>query len=161
MRARSLAILIFLLLAAGGGYLVYSWYKTTDADYRLRKGQEAARAGNYEEALRYVNLLEDDSESNRALLLRGEILLRQKEYAESLLILNQISDQGAIRLQAVAMQGECLYYLGQKREAERALRFVLTENPRHVDAHRYLAAIYYDQGDLTFAVWHLREAANL
>jgi Flp pilus assembly protein TadD len=46
-------------------------------------------------------------------------------------------------------------------EAEQAFRFVLSEQPDHTDAHRCLAAIYYDQGAWLAAVQHLREVARL
>jgi tetratricopeptide (TPR) repeat protein len=135
--------------------------KAMDPDYRLRKGQEAVRAGDDAEAERFARLLEDDFQFDRARLVRGELLIRREQYTSALKILNQVADQGALRRQAALLQGECLFKLGNPRDAEQLFQFVLSEDPRQIEAHRYLGAIYYDQGVLSAAVKHLREVAAL
>lgn len=149
------------LLIAVVAYSVRHWRQITDPDYRLKKGQEAARDGNYSEAIQYAERLEGDSQNDRALLLRGEILFHQGLFADALQTMNRIADRGAIRLQAAALQGECLINLGEVRGAEQVFLFVVSEDPRHVDAHRFLATIYYDQGDLLAAEAHLYAVAEL
>jgi tetratricopeptide (TPR) repeat protein len=74
---------------------------------------------------------------------------------------NQVRDRGAIHLEAAALTGKCLLFLGEPAQAERAFDFVVHEQPDHADAHRSLAAIYYDQGALPRALQHLEEVVRL
>ncbi len=151
------------------------WYFHPQADYRLVRGKEAIERGEWEKVRRVALLLEAGGSQDHALLLRGMALFRQaKPYADlgqlsvaaPLLVhaveqFNRIRDQGAIRLEAAALSGHCLFFLKEVTEAERALRFVLSERPDDVEAHRSLAALYYDQGALRLAVQHLEEVARL
>jgi tetratricopeptide (TPR) repeat protein len=59
------------------------------------------------------------------------------------------------------LAGRCLILLKNPHDAERALLFAVSRNPDLADAHRWLAVIYYDMGDLRRAVPHLREVARL
>lgn len=154
--------LVWLAAVLGlvGGVAAW-WYRTSQPDYRLRRGQEALRQGDPEKAELLAAALEAGGYQDQANLLRGEILFDRKRYAEALAQFNQIRDQGAIRLEATALSGQCLMNLNEPREATRALRFVLSQQPDHVDAHRGLAAIYYDQGAMMPAVRHAQEWARL
>ncbi len=152
-----------------------SWYFHAAADYRLHYGQQELRAGNLDRVEQIAANLQDDGYLDQAALLRGEALFRQGKalvesgqpqpavgrLADAVREFNKIHDQGEIRIEAAALSGQCLLYLKQPREAERALRFVLHERPDHVDAHRALAAIYFDQGALMAAVQHLKRVAEL
>src|SRR5947199_218337 len=65
------------------------------------------------------------------------------------------------RVRAAALTGQCLLALGAVREADRVFRSVVAEQPDQVDAHRGLAVIAYDLGQLGEAVEHLRRVAEL
>lgn len=167
MRKRRLVLcaglLVLAVLAGLGGW---AYHKTTRPDYRLRRGQEAARHGDYDRAAELAALLEAEGHPDHAHLLRGECLYRQAHpdrdgglppgrsplLEQALAEFNQIRDEGELRLEAVALTGQCLLYLDDKHEAERAFRFVLSQRPDHADAHRGLAAVYYDQGALGRAI---------
>lgn len=148
--------LLGLFLAAGTW-----WAHTSRPAYRLRRGQEALRRGDAGRAERYAQSLADAGAADHAHLLRGEIMTRAGRYARAVMEFNEIRDQGDLRRDAVVFSGQCLLALNNRREAERAFRFVLSENPDQVDAHRGLAAVYYDQGALDPAVHHLQEVARL
>lgn len=168
----ALAGVVVLGLAGAAGAW---WYHTTRPDYRLRGGREALRRGQREQAERMVRVLTAAGDRDHANLLRAEIALAQAKpfldadlAAQAVPLLrraleacNQVRDQGDLRLQAAALSGQCLLYLGDRAGAERALLFVLDHQPDHADAHRGLAALYYDQGALTRAAHHLEEVARL
>jgi tetratricopeptide (TPR) repeat protein len=151
----------------------YPW--NYDPDYRLRCGQQALRHGNLERADQVALMLEADGAKDHAALLRGEMyFLRAKPYAdrgnvptaapllqEAVNKLNQIRDKGPILLQAAALLGKCFLYQRRFGESERAFLYVLSKDPDHVDAHRGLAGIYYDQGALARAIKHHQRVAEL
>jgi tetratricopeptide (TPR) repeat protein len=148
---------LLALAAAGAGW----WYMTSRPDYRLRAGQEALAREDWDAAEQQITHLEADGRADHAHLLRGELFFRQEQFDQALKEFNQIRDQGTIRLQAVAFSGRCLLQLGNRNGAEQAFLFVVHEDPDHVDAHRGLASIYYDQNALDSAIKHLFEVARL
>jgi tetratricopeptide (TPR) repeat protein len=166
-----LSSVLVLGLGAGAGAW---WYHTTRADYRLQCGREALRRGERQRAEQFVTLLAAAGDRDHANLLRAEIFWQQVKpwldtdqaaaaplLRQAVEACNKIRDQGELRLQAVALTGRCLLYLKDPLGAERALGFVLDHQPDHADAHRGLAAIYYDQGALMRSVHHLEEVARL
>jgi tetratricopeptide (TPR) repeat protein len=73
-----------------------------------------------------------------------------------------------LRLQTASMAGQCLLKMNLPRQAERPFRYTVEKwledlDPHKglTDAHRGLFVIYYDQGALTPALYHLRELARL
>jgi tetratricopeptide (TPR) repeat protein len=169
-----LAAGLAVLLALAGGVCA-RWYTTTRPDARLRSGEEALRRGDEAAAERLVLLLQAAGAKDHAYLLRGQICFHrakplldagQESAAAPLLrqaleAWNRIRDRGDVRLRAAALSGQCFLYLGEPAQAQRAFDFVVAERPDDVDAHRGLAAIYYDQGALKQALHHLDEVARL
>ena len=151
------------------------WYFHFTPTYRLRVGENALRQGNADAVLRVVQVLEDGGHYDQAHLLKGDLLFRQgRELAdagdglpsirlltEAVSELNQIADRDELRLEAAAILGQCLLYLKDYREAERTLHFVIAERREHIDAHRALAVLYYQQGAMMLAVRHLEKVAEL
>jgi tetratricopeptide (TPR) repeat protein len=65
-------------------------------------------------------------------------------------------------VEASALYGQWfLLELHRPAEAERFLRFVVSRRPDHVDAHRGLATLYYDQRAWASAVLHLAAWGDL
>src|SRR5207245_1514296 len=118
------------------GGAVWWWHQTGDPDYRLRQGQRALEKDDDEAAERLLLLLEADGHKDHAHLLRGQKLVRDGHYARALAELNQIRDQGDLRLDAAALSGRCLLELERPRQAVAAYQFVLKQRPDHLDAHR-------------------------
>jgi tetratricopeptide (TPR) repeat protein len=151
------------------------WYFHAGPDYTLHRGQEALRRGDLDLVERLALFLERDGFLDHAALLRGRSFFEQgKSYAEAkqereaqpllyqaLQELSQIQDQGSLRREAIVLSGLCYLTLKQSYHAEQAFTSVLTEQPDHIEAHRGLAVIYFDQGALNRALAHLEKVAEL
>jgi tetratricopeptide (TPR) repeat protein len=172
-----LAVLVGAGLAVAGRYHwgTAGWYYHTDPDYRLRCGEAALREGSLDRVELIAAALESSGHEEHAALLRGEALFQRAEplakanhlteaaplFLRAVQELEKIKSLGAVRLQAVALYGRCSLYLGNRREAERAFQYVLDNEPDHTDAHRGLAALYYDQGAMSQSISHLEKVAQL
>jgi tetratricopeptide (TPR) repeat protein len=167
----SLALLGWTNWGAVGWY--YPWNNTPE--YRLGCGEAALRGNNFDRAEEIALRLEADGFKDQGFLLRGEAFFRQGEgyydsnqpsQAAALLLrsqkeLNKIHDKGALRLAAAILIGKAQLYLRQPAEAVHAFRFVLSEDPDNIDAHRGLASIYFEQGAMQLAIQHLERVAAL
>jgi tetratricopeptide (TPR) repeat protein len=163
-----------IVLALAGGLGAW-WRAAARPDSRLERGREALRQRRWDEAERLALRLEAAGDHDHARLLRGETAFeRARLYLDTeqetlaapyltraVTACNQVRDRGELRLQAAALAGKCLLYLHRPAEAERALAFVVHQRPDHAEAHRGLAAIYYDQGALALALSHAQEVARL
>jgi tetratricopeptide (TPR) repeat protein len=147
---------VVLILASGTW-----WRHTSRPGYRLQRGREALQQDDYDAAGAIADALEASGEADRARLLRGESLLRQRRFADALAALNRIRDAGELRLEAAVLSARCLLELRELRQARQAYAWVLSRDPDQIDAHRGLAAIAYDLGQLDEAVAHLERVAQL
>lgn len=124
-------------------------------------GLEAVQAENWESANAYADRLEKTGNADLASLLRAEVYYARKRPDQALAECNKIKDQGPIRVRGAALAGKCLLELGALAEADRVFSFVLSEDPNHVDAHRGLASIAYDLGQMNRAIAHLEQVIRL
>jgi tetratricopeptide (TPR) repeat protein len=145
-------------VAAGGAAW---WYHATRPEYRWQRGREALCQNDWLGVEDVARRLEAAGDADRACLLRGEALYRQRRYPDSIAELNKVRDEGQLRLQAAALQGQCFLGLHRLQEAERVFSFVVDQQPDCADAHRGLAAVHYDLGNLSRAVQHLQEVTRL
>ena len=149
-----------LLLGLTGGTGAW-WYRTTRPDYRLRRGQEAARQGDFDLAEDLADRLEASGYAPKAHLLRATLALERNRPNDAVAAFNQIEDTET-RLEAAGLYGEWLVRRQlQPAEAERLFTFVLSERPDDLLAHRSLAAIYYDQGAWVASIMHLLKWTQL
>jgi tetratricopeptide (TPR) repeat protein len=157
--SRWLVLLVLALVAApvAAGW----WYRATRPEARLQRGRDAVRRGDWEAAEVLADRLEAAGDANRANLLRGESLAARQRWPEALQALNKIFDEGELRVQAAVAAGRCLTEMGDRREAHRVYSWVLSQDKDNADAHRGMAAIAYDLGNLTAALRHLDEVARL
>ncbi len=154
-----LGLIVVLGLAGTGGAW---WYARTLPDARLQRGQEVLRRGNADEAERLAVLLEASGYPDHAHFLRAELYLRQLRIAQAVNEINQIREENeAIRLEAGVTLGLGFLSLQRPMEAERLLLYVVSRQPDEVEAHRGLAALYFDQGARSLALHHIREWARL
>src|SRR5205814_218593 len=132
------------------------WYRSTRPDYLLRRGQRALVQGNADQAETLATRLDGAGYLDHAHLLRCELFFHLCDYAKAVDEFNQIADRGEILVEASALCGRWfLLELHKPAEAERFLLFVVSKQPEHIDAHRGLATLYYDQRAWVPAVHHL------
>lgn len=156
-RALRLAIVLALVLAVGS--FGAKRYRETRPEYRFARGQEAVAAGQWDRAEGYADALAADRPEHAA-LIRAEVLLRTGRPADALALLNTVRT-AELRSDAAVFSARCYRALGNLPEARRLYTFVLSENADHADAHRGLAAIAYDLGQLDRAADHLERVAGL
>jgi tetratricopeptide (TPR) repeat protein len=83
------------------------------------------------------------------------------QYVSVLLRIREIDAESPLRVEGAIIAGRCYVRLGQQWQAMEAWEFVVSRRPEHADAHRHLAAIFYDLGAMERALHHLGELARL
>ncbi len=149
------------------------WYLHSDPDYRLQAARRALERGEHGRAEQAILVLEADGYKDQAAFLRGQELVlralgsnrdpaaRRELLVSAIKELNRMRDPGDLRGDAAALVGRCYLEMKQPRQAEHAFQYALSLNPDQVDAHRGLAALYYDQGAARQAMHHLEAVAAL
>ncbi len=147
-------------LAAGPGRV---WYAERHAGDRFyQSGLRAFEAGDLDglhaaaEGLRLA-----DGAGPRCRLLEGMVLLRSGRLFQAVEEFGFAKDDPQTRLLAYTLSGEALYRAGRYRDALPVLRKAVELDPRATDAHRWLAALYYDIGAMTQATEELAKVAEL
>jgi tetratricopeptide (TPR) repeat protein len=157
--ARCFVLAMLLGLLGLGGVF---WYQSTRPEHLLRRGQQFLAQHDMDQAERMAARLDAGGHKDHAHLLRCELFFHLHDYAKAVDEFNQIQDQGDLLVEASALCGQWfLLELHRPVEAERFLRFVVSRRPDHVDAHRGLATLYYDQRAWVPAVLHLLRWADL
>lgn len=159
-RARRNWVTLPALAVAILSVCVWRYMATTPA-FRLARGEEAIQSGDWEASEEYATKLEASGFPDHAHFLRGKKLHTQHRPAPALAEFNRIRGDGPIRLRSAVLSGLCLIELRNLPEAVRVLAYVIGEQPDNVEAHRGLAVIAYDLGQLGTAVVHLEEVARL
>ncbi len=136
--------------AGGLGVFAFCWWMfvRNGADASLTLGREAIIEGRLEAALQLANRLRMGGSFAHGSLLEAEVLLTEGDATRALECLESLKVDGPLKLHAANLTGRCLLQVGELLEAERAFSYVLSQNPRDVDAHRGLAAVYHDAGSL-------------
>ncbi len=99
-----------------------------------------------------------------ALLAKGRVLIKMKQFNNSLEPLNKIvSIYTEKSLAANALLGETYYQIGlayynlkNNSLAETNIKKCLEINPKHSYAHYYLGLVYYNEGKKDLAIEHLK-----
>jgi tetratricopeptide (TPR) repeat protein len=94
-------------------------------------------------------------------LLQGILLLRSNQPEEALQQLGLANQHPDTRALAFTLAGEIFYKVGNFRAAEAILREAIGFEPQQADAHRWLAATYYDIGAMNDAIAHLEIVSEL
>jgi tetratricopeptide (TPR) repeat protein len=181
MSKRTSLIWLALLaaVAAAAAATTYRLY-TTRAGYLLNRGRSALERGNWSQADHCLELLEMRGYEDHARLLRGQVWLYKARLAPETSVgapsstfttknsfrlalheLAQIRHEEQLASDAAVLGAECLVHLGERRFAAEVLHSALQQNPDHLEAHRWLAAIYIDLNSPSQAITHLREWARL
>ncbi len=95
------------------------------------------------------------------LILEAALLNKAQKYAEALSQLDALPGDVQLRSWTLVAQGEALVGLGRPLEAQKLLQQAVQLSSQNVDAHRWLAVIYYDLGAVNHAEYHLKQVATL
>jgi tetratricopeptide (TPR) repeat protein len=151
------------------------WYYHQDANYRLRCAQRLLHSGDIDHARDVRLVLEADGAKDQAAMLRGEeLFLQAQPYAQADRLdvaapllqaaideFIKIRDKGELSTESAVITGKCHLFMKQLHKAERVFLFVLSQHPDIVDVQRGLASIYFDQGAMARAIFHLEKWAEL
>lgn len=96
-----------------------------------------------------------------ASFLRGAMLVENGYSYPALDELGKARQEKSLETASLTLMGEAWYRLGRHVEAQAALQEVLKREPDSVEAHRWLAATYYDLGVIGKATQHLYRTAEL
>lgn len=94
-------------------------------------------------------------------LLRGARSLFSGVPTSALRHFAEVPPAGSHRQVLLMLTAEALHATGQLLEAEGCLRALLADSPDNANAHRRLAAIYFDLGSMNEALIHLEELSRL
>lgn len=157
-------LLVFLLstlacLAVGLG----TWWAMRPTPLRQYRAAVAA-FGRQELALVEAaaeSLGEEPDFRPHAHLLRGMLRLRTGRLYEAIEEFGHANQHPDTKPLAYALSGEALVKARLLRDALPILSVAIQENPRNVDARRWLAAAYYDIGAIDLALVQLQSVAEL
>jgi tetratricopeptide (TPR) repeat protein len=121
----------------------------------LRRGEELLASGDNAAAHQYAERLQNEGYHDHAHLLRGQALLKAGKLNPAIREINEIpEEETALRLKAAETFGLNFLARQMRAEAEQMFNYLLSKSPHHLNAHRGLAAIYFDQGAVSKALNH-------
>lgn len=96
-------------------------------------------------------------------LLRAALLVHERNPDAALAELELVLQlaRNRVRTCALVLSGQALTQLGRQKEAERVWIEVVTETPDAVEAHRWLAMMYYELGAMDAARTHALRVGEL
>jgi tetratricopeptide (TPR) repeat protein len=131
----------------------------TDANL-LAMGLTAAEWGDHRTARRAASELVGRGHHEEAALVRAKILISKGFTQPATDSLGDVHS-AALETPRQLLMAEAAQRAGDHREVEAILTPMVIRQPDLLDAHRLLAASYYDLGAVDGAVTHLHEAARL
>lgn len=149
--------LVVLLLVTVGVWR----YRVTRPDYRLSRGEESVQERDWKSAEQYAERLEATGHPQMAHLLRAQIHYARRSLDEAVAECLLAGRDGPHGIRATTLAGRCLLEQGNLVGADQAFRIVLAADNDVVDAHRGLAAVAYDLGQMDRAVQHLEHVIRL
>ena len=148
------------LLAAGLAAWHYAGPRPSSK--KFKEALAALDQGNWSIVRSYMRELKaSQPASPQASFLRGAMLLENGYSYPALEELGKAKQDAGLETAALTLMGEAWYRLERHVEAQAALRQALKQDPDSVDAHRWLAASYYDIGAIPRALHHLQRAGEL
>lgn len=154
LQLRSLSTAIVLAIAVGSGV----WWSQArpSPQQQFQLGLAAIKKGDWEQVRKSADQLNERPEfAAQSHVLRGVFLLKVGRAADALSHLATVQPVGELREPALMAAGEALYSLDRFAEAQQMFATLASEQPKHVEAHRWLASIAYDLGAFSQAMGEL------
>ena len=158
LKIRGIAALIGLLFLSAS-----CWFGTRrDYDSLYQSGMAAVKNADWEKAAFLADqLLQVESHQPHGALIKGYCLLSDGDPAAALLAFSRANADAATKEQSYYEAGIIYLQQGQYLEGIALLQQVVDWNPDALDAHRRLAAAYYDIGTMESALNSLQEVIRL
>ena len=158
----SLIAIVGVGLAVLGGYFYWRQLSDPPPEDLFQSGLISLEAGDYETVRKTVKKLRGESgfEKERELLQVG-LLVRTGKSAYALERLKSLPPEGEYAPLIYQFAGEALYQENQLPPALFCMKKLLELEPENEEAHRWLAAIYYDLGSLHLALVHIDQVVKL
>lgn len=133
-----------------------------DPQQRLSAAWEALDAGQFAAVRETLDLFrQDPAQRPAADLLAAALLVRGGQPHLALPALQRLDQDGPQRPRVLQLIGEALYGLRRFAEAEVFFGTLASEHPDDAEAHRWLAATYYDLGSWNSAISALTEVIRI
>ncbi|MCI0376313.1 MAG: tetratricopeptide repeat protein [Gemmataceae bacterium] len=156
-RATAIAAVLGTVLA-----IALAWWSAMGGpNYLLSQGLDALENENFDEARRRSLQLQTGGHVEYAVLLEGHVLFHKGQFLEAIRVLNQVKTEQALVQKAAALAGQAYLKLEHFLGAESCFLFLLAQDANNIDAHRGLAAAYYDLNALDHAVHHSLQWSRL
>ena len=161
LKSRFLFLPVVFILAVLLGAIRY-WHAVKTSPGRQFQAAVAAFAQNDLDRVQVAaeGMRGVDGYESHLRLLSGMVLLRHGQLPEAIVEFGCAREHPDTRALAYALSGEALFKLGQFKDAQRILATAIQLDPAQTDAHRWLAALYYDTGAMNHAIGHLRLVAE-
>jgi tetratricopeptide (TPR) repeat protein len=158
---RWLAIPATVALAGLLGLARYGYVLQVAPERAFRAALDAVAAKDWDGVRAAAEALQDVAgyEPHRR-LLTGAVLLSNARLYDAIVAFGMARDHPDTRVWAYTLSGEALYRAKQFRDATRILNDAIRMDPQQTDAHRWLAATYYDLGAMNHAIGHLATVAR-
>lgn len=160
-RCRTLLVLagVLAVTATIGGW---AWWHARRPSQRFARALAAVDAKRFEQVQRELDALENTAGyTTQCHFLRGVLLLQQERFFPALDEFGHTVDDPQLRVRTLILSGEALYRVQNFQAAIGLLAQVLSTEPDSLDAHRWLAAAYYDLGLTTEALQHMVRVSEL
>ncbi len=160
-RRRTILVLagVLAVTATIGGW---GWWHARRPSQRFARALAAVDAQRFDQVQRELEALEDTpGYTVQCHFLRGVLLLRQERFFPALNEFGHAVDDPTLRVRTLVLSGEALYRVQDFRAAIGLFVQVLSQEPDSLDAHRWLAAAYYDLGLTTEALQHMVRVSEL
>lgn len=153
IRSRKVIVGTVVALLVLVGLATWSWWPQPSPHEIFDHGIEAAGRNDLPELLRSADRLQGrEGYEWHEHLLRGLYCLKTDRPSEALVELKGLRPEGELRDTALLVAGEAMYRTDRLPEAQRLFATLTSEQPGHVEAHRWLAAIAYDLGAMNQAM---------
>ena len=151
-------IAVVLVSATLAGVWVWRSGSRRTPEELFQQGLLSVQKQDWSEVLRCANELKRDPKfAKEQHLFRGIYHLKMGGApAAALKEFQRLEPVGAVREPALLYVGEALYRLDRILEAESMFVALAAEHPEHADAHRWLAGIAHDLGDMSRSMDELK-----
>jgi tetratricopeptide (TPR) repeat protein len=151
------AVVLAILIGLGR----YGYALKVAPDRHFHAALAALADNDLDAVLAAAEALQDlDAYEPHRRFLAGVVLLKNDRLYEAIVAFGFARDHPDTRVLAYTLSGEALYKAKQFRDAQRILTDAIRLDPQQTDAHRWLAAMYYDTGAMNHAIRHLAIVAQ-